>query len=136
MLVLLWLLHQKGLFDPIYDWWEDHFSVDNQSIRDTRRHRIHVNHHHVHDHKHHRQELRHHKYGAHGKRRSVHNVHSHNHPEKGIDYNYYIHHVHKGKHKHGRVRSSSVMQHFDDNIGQHKQRKEKGTDRKTLKIAR
>ncbi|CAA6656318.1 unnamed protein product [Spirodela intermedia] len=22
--ILLWLLHQKGLFDPLYDWWEDH----------------------------------------------------------------------------------------------------------------
>ncbi|KAI4327005.1 hypothetical protein L6164_019511 [Bauhinia variegata] len=23
VLVLLWLLHQKGLFDPLYDWLED-----------------------------------------------------------------------------------------------------------------
>lgn len=134
VLVLLWLLHQKGLFDPIYDWWEDHFSADNQNIRDTRRHRSHVNHHHVHDHKHHRQDLRHHKYGAQRKRRSIHTDHRHNHPEKGVDYNYYLHHVHKEKHKHGHIRSLSTMQHLEDNIRQqHKQRKERDTDRGYLK---
>ncbi|PON58356.1 hypothetical protein PanWU01x14_167480 [Parasponia andersonii] len=86
VLVLLWLLHQKGLFDPIYDWWEDYFSADNQNITDARRHRTHVNHSRVHDNKHHKHELRRHKNGAQHKRRSVHNDHRHNHPEKGADY--------------------------------------------------
>ncbi|KHN13526.1 hypothetical protein glysoja_047840 [Glycine soja] len=32
LLVLLWLLHQKGLFDPLYDWWEDILGADEQII--------------------------------------------------------------------------------------------------------
>ncbi|KAL0749224.1 hypothetical protein Bca101_031227 [Brassica carinata] len=38
--VLLWLLHQKGLFDPLYDWYEDHFDSD---------HHRHKHHNHGHD---------------------------------------------------------------------------------------
>nr|BAE71142.1 generative cell specific-1 [Lilium longiflorum] len=45
--VLLWLLHQQGLFDPIYDWWYDRYGEGFQrssslfSLRDSRsaRHR-------------------------------------------------------------------------------------------------
>ncbi|PON37541.1 hypothetical protein PanWU01x14_319600 [Parasponia andersonii] len=55
---------QNGLFDPIHEWWEDHFSADNQSTTDARRHGTHVNHSHVYDNKHHKHELRHHKNGA------------------------------------------------------------------------
>ncbi|KAH1226014.1 Protein HAPLESS 2 [Glycine max] len=31
MLVLLWLLRQKGLFDPLYDWWEDILGANEQT---------------------------------------------------------------------------------------------------------
>ncbi|PON92352.1 hypothetical protein TorRG33x02_118570 [Trema orientale] len=133
VLVLLWLLHQKGLFDQIYDWWEDHFSADNRSITDARRHRTHVNHLHVYDNKHHKHELRHHKNRAKHKQRSIHNDHRRNHPEKRADYNYYLRHVHKEKHKHRHVRSSSIMQDYDDTIGQHKQRKDRETYRGYLR---
>ncbi|XP_030500218.2 protein HAPLESS 2 isoform X1 [Cannabis sativa] len=132
VLVLLWLLHQKGFFDPIYDWWEDHFSADDQN---TRIHKVHVHHHHhhIHDKKHHRKELKHHKHGAQRKRRIIHNDYNHNHHERELDYNYHLHHVHKEKDKHGHVRNSRDVQHFDDNVGKHKRRKERETDRGYLK---
>ncbi|PPD68775.1 hypothetical protein GOBAR_DD34347 [Gossypium barbadense] len=38
VLVLLWLLHQKGLFDPLYDWFEDHFGLDDYGSSDIHRH--------------------------------------------------------------------------------------------------
>ncbi|KAL5559362.1 hypothetical protein UlMin_035573 [Ulmus minor] len=128
VIVLLWLLHQKGLFDPLYDWWEDHCLANDPSIRDNQRHDIRHNHRHHHYSKHQKQqEMRHHKHGTQHKRRSVHGDHKHNHLEKGADYNYYLHHVHKEKNKHGRIRSSSAMQHYDDYIEHHKRRKGKET---------
>nr|XP_048320613.1 protein HAPLESS 2 isoform X2 [Ziziphus jujuba var. spinosa] len=110
VLVLLWLLHQKGLFDPIYDWWEDHCWTDNESVRNTRRHRIDIDHHHIHVNKHHQQKVRRQKYSAQYRRRSIHNNHLHNHSERGNDYNFYLHQIHKEKHKRRRSRHSSVMQ--------------------------
>lgn len=114
--MLLWLLHQKGLFDPLYDWWEDHFWDDSQSTKNTR-HRINADHQHMHVHKHHGHEARHHKSGSHYKRKSTHTDHKHNHFERGSDYYYHLHHVHKDKHKHGRRKNSSVMQKVDENTG-------------------
>ncbi|PPR81520.1 hypothetical protein GOBAR_AA39193 [Gossypium barbadense] len=40
VLVLLWLLHQKGLFDPLYDWFEDHFGLDDYGSSDIHRHEV------------------------------------------------------------------------------------------------
>ncbi|KAL5552121.1 hypothetical protein UlMin_002297 [Ulmus minor] len=128
VIVLLWLLHQKGLFDPLYDWWEDHCLADDPSISDNQRHDNRHNHRHHHYSKHQKQqEMRHHKHGTQHKRTSVHSDHKHNHLEKGADYNYYLHHVHKEKNKHGRIRSSSATQHYDDYIEHHKRRKGKET---------
>lgn len=110
MLVLLWLLHQKGLFDPLYDWWEDHFETDNQSSsRDIRRHKIDLDNPRIHVHKHH-EHPRHHKHSAQYKRRSIYNERRHNHSDRETDYNYYLHHVHKVRHKHSRNKNLSTIQ--------------------------
>ena len=127
--MLLWLLHQKGLFDPLYDWWEDRFWANNQSIGDTRRHGIDVDNSGSHL-KHHKQEARHYRHDAQGRRRSIHEKRRHKHSLEDSEY-YYLHHVHKNKHKQGRSKNSSVAHQVyldrreDDGIGQHRRRKEK-----------
>lgn len=56
--LLLWLLHQKGLFDPCYDWWEDHFDLNHHRrllpTRENVANRHHKHHHGVKPHNHHR----------------------------------------------------------------------------------
>ncbi|PNT64998.1 hypothetical protein BRADI_4g35730v3 [Brachypodium distachyon] len=55
--VLLWLLHQNGLFDPLYDCWEDVFGPETRGgphAKHTKRgqgghHAAHSHHHHHHD---------------------------------------------------------------------------------------
>nr|XP_023887409.1 protein HAPLESS 2 [Quercus suber] len=131
VLVLLWLLHQKGLFDPLYDWWEDHFGDDNQSIRQ----RNDFDHHHIHVNKH-REQPRHHKHGAHHNRRSNYNERRHNHSGRDTDYNYYLDHVHKEKHKHRRSKHIGSLQQVDDNIGHHRRRKERETMKGLTKASR
>ncbi|KAF3448500.1 hypothetical protein FNV43_RR09213 [Rhamnella rubrinervis] len=133
VLVLLWLLHQKGLFDPIYDWWEDHFWIDNHSIRAPRTHKIDIDHPHIHVDKHHQHKVRRRKYDAQHKRRSIHYNHIHNH-SGGSDYNFYLHQINKEKHKHRRGRNSNVMQQVGDNIGYHKRRKERETNEGLYKM--
>lgn len=125
VVVLLWLLHQKGLFDPLYDWWEDHFWDNNQHTKDIRKHRSDVEHSHAHVHKHHGHDARNHKHGSHHKRRNIHNDHRHNQFERGSDYYYHLHHVHKDKPKHGRRKHSSIMQKVDENTGYHGHKKER-----------
>ncbi|CAN0841438.1 Protein HAPLESS 2 [Linum grandiflorum] len=113
VLVLIWLLYQKGFFDTINDWWEDHLGDQKH-----RRHHNNVNHHgkkHHHDHgtRHHHDHgtRHHHKHGTtHHRRRSV---HGHNkHSGADADYYYYqLHHVNKNRSKqHQRSRKSSVVQ--------------------------
>ncbi|KAK9984449.1 hypothetical protein SO802_033974 [Lithocarpus litseifolius] len=131
VLVLLWLLHQKGLFDPLYDWWEDHFGDDNLSIRQ----RNDFDHHHIHVIKHHEQP-RHHKHGAHHNRRSNYNERRHNHSGRDTDYNYYLDHVRKEKHKHRRSKHLGSLQQVDDNIGHHRRRKERETMKRLSKASR
>lgn len=127
----------KGLFDPIYDWWDDHFRTDNHSIRTTRRHRIDIDHpHHIHVEKHHQHKVRHHKYGAQYKRRSIHGSRMHNHSERGSDYNFYLHQIHKEKHKHRRGRNSSVIEQIGDDIGYRKPRKEREANEGLYKMTR
>ncbi|XP_065850795.1 protein HAPLESS 2-like isoform X2 [Euphorbia lathyris] len=72
VLVIVWLLHTKGFFDPLYDWWDD-----NHGTRHRPRHKIDIHHHHHHRHirvnKHHElRARRHHKHHAHRKQRSTH----------------------------------------------------------------
>ncbi|KAM1050419.1 hypothetical protein ACFX13_032893 [Malus domestica] len=123
VLVLLWLLHQKGLFDPIYDWWEDHFWDGTQHSKDYRKHRVDVDRPRTHALKHHGHEATHHKHGSHYKRRNIHHDYRHNQLERGSDYYYHLHHVHKDKHKHGRRKHSSVMQIVDESHGYHAKKK-------------
>uniref|UniRef100_A0A2C9WAN1 Generative cell specific-1/HAP2 domain-containing protein n=1 Tax=Manihot esculenta TaxID=3983 RepID=A0A2C9WAN1_MANES len=104
VLVLLWLLHQKGLFDPLYDWWEDHVWSDNRRIRPMARHDSDVHHHY----KHHDLRTRHHKHDAQHKRRSTRQDHGHKH--SGRDTDRYLHHVHKNYSKHRSGRKSRIKQ--------------------------
>lgn len=97
------------MFDPLYDWWEDHFGTDDQSSSDIWRERtdpdrprMHVDKHHAHP--------RHHRRGSQYKRRSIYNEQRDNHPARETDYYYYRHHVHKDKHKHGRSKNLSSIQ--------------------------
>ncbi|KAI8546373.1 hypothetical protein RHMOL_Rhmol07G0112300 [Rhododendron molle] len=129
--VLLWLLHQKGLFDPLYDWWEDHVWADEQRHGDTWKHGFDAEVSGIHLKKHHKHEGRHHKHDTQKKRRRVHNENRHNHSERDTDYHYYLHHVHKDKHKHGRTKGTSIMQQIyldkgqDDHVGHRRRRKER-----------
>lgn len=104
--VLLWLLHQKGLFDPLYDWWEDHIWTPERSGEIRKHHRdselslIHFKKHHRHDKKHHKNDAR---------RRTTHHEDRRNHLTGENDYHYYLHHVHKdNKHKHRRHKSLGI----------------------------
>ncbi|XP_020539632.1 protein HAPLESS 2 isoform X3 [Jatropha curcas] len=135
VLVLLWLLHQKGLFDPLYDWWEVHVWSDKQQSRHISRHNIDIHHHHhhhnIHDDKHHELGGRHHKHGAQYRQTRTPQEHRHNHSGRDTDYYYYLHHVHKDKSKHRSGRKSSIKQQVNldgierNNIGHHRHRKAK-----------
>ncbi|XP_038679280.1 protein HAPLESS 2 isoform X2 [Tripterygium wilfordii] len=130
VLVLLWLLHQKGLFDPLYDWWEDHFVSDKERDGGNPRQNVYAGHPHTHLNKHHEQKLRHHKHGTY-KQRSVHNEHRHNHSGGENDYYYYLHHVHKdnGKNWHGKNSSIERQIYLDGrenrNIGRQRHKKQR-----------
>ncbi|XP_022720021.1 protein HAPLESS 2 [Durio zibethinus] len=134
VLVLLWLLHQKGFFDPLYDWWEDHFGFDDPRTRDIHRHSIGIDHSNIQAKKH--IKAKHHKHDSRYKRRSTHREHRHNHSERDTDYYYYLHRVHKDKHRHRRVKSSSILQqvHFDDDVGHHNHRRAIETIERPLKM--
>ncbi|KAI5655551.1 hypothetical protein M9H77_32738 [Catharanthus roseus] len=126
VLVLLWLLHQRGLFDPLYEWWEDHFWA--AETRSDRR---------KHDHKY---GARTHRLHKHERRRS-HEPHRHNHLIGETDYHYHLHHVHKDKHKHRRSRSSGILRQVpikgrDDNVGHHRLLKEREIARGITKSTR
>ncbi|KAL5817776.1 hypothetical protein ACOSQ3_026154 [Xanthoceras sorbifolium] len=137
VLVLLWLLHQKGLFDPLYDWWEDHFQTEKRRMRDTRRHDVNFHRSNVHVKKHHKED-RHHKHVARYGQSGIHSDHMHNISERDTDFYYYLHHVHKDKHKHGRNKNSSIMQQVyldgreSDRIGHRRRRKAKRVYRPSI----
>uniref|UniRef100_M4FIF5 Generative cell specific-1/HAP2 domain-containing protein n=1 Tax=Brassica campestris TaxID=3711 RepID=M4FIF5_BRACM len=79
--VLLWLLHQKGLFDPLYDWYEDHFDSDHHHrllLQQTRENALNHRHHHRRPHHHqHRHGVKTHSH--HHRRRVNHRHKHHNH---------------------------------------------------------
>lgn len=125
VLVLLWLLHQKGFFDPIYDWWEDHFQDNGQAARisHARQHRSIPRRHHTHHGKHHHKEGRHQKH----ERRHTHREQVHS--DWDPDYYYYLHQVHKDKfkHKHRKSSGSMALNGLDDEIFEHqRQRRMRG----------
>lgn len=143
--MIVWLLHQKGFFDPLYDWWEYHVwdDIDNHRSGHRARHNIDFHHHHIHVNKHHESGARHHKHGAHHIRRSTHQ--EHNRLERGTDYSYYLHHVHKDKSKHRSGAKSIIKQQIyldgteNDKIGHHKHRKGKkaqGSFRRPISVNR
>ncbi|KZV45297.1 protein HAPLESS 2 [Dorcoceras hygrometricum] len=105
--VLLWLLHQKGLFDPLYDWWEDHVCASEDASVNIWKHDRNVDFSLVHLKKHHRHEERHHKHSA-QKRRHIPGERRHRSLTVPSDYHYHLHHVQKDKHKHGRHKSSGI----------------------------
>ncbi|XP_058085608.1 protein HAPLESS 2 isoform X2 [Magnolia sinica] len=92
--VLLWLLHQKGFFDPIHDWWEDRFEGSTQRSRVDPKHGKETRQPHMHHH--HNQECRHHHYDAKNRRRTSHRKHDHHH-----HHHHHHHHAHKDRFKHG-----------------------------------
>lgn len=115
--LLLWLLHEEGVFDPIYDWWEDHFSTSEERDRYPRR-------------KHDRDALDHlqrkHGHHRHHKKRSSLVEHRHRGrskiEESSSASQYYVHHVHEGKHKHRRLKNSSMLEE-EDRAARHHHRK-------------
>ncbi|KAL7165299.1 hypothetical protein ACSBR2_041067 [Camellia fascicularis] len=142
LVVLLSLLHQKGFFDPLCDWWEDYFQADEQRIGSMRKHRYNADVSRIHQKKHHKLQRRHHKYDTQKKRRSFHTEQRHDHSELDIDYYYYLHHVHKDKHKHGKTKGTRIMwqMYLDkgevDLVGHHRHRKEKEAIEGLSKITR
>ena len=133
MLVLLWLLHQKGLFDPLYDWWEDILGADEQIIMDKRKFKIDKGHHHIHENKHHKQEHWHSNYSAQNRRRTTYE-HMHKRSERNFDYFDDLHHVHKEMHKYEHKKQNmDNVQHIVDHPAHHKHRK-KGDSSKGVRI--
>ncbi|KAL2936380.1 Protein HAPLESS 2 [Bienertia sinuspersici] len=131
VLVLLWLLHQKGFFDPLYDWWEDNCWEGDSRHRNTTRKRIPPDHHHhIHHRKHraqhhHRPHHHHNMHDAKHRHRKIHGEQDHHHAAHHLnDYNQYLHHVHKNKHKHSKHRSA-LESKYDDVTRHHRHRKER-----------
>lgn len=134
MIVLLWLLHQKGLFDPLYDWWDDHFSITEDNHMSHWKHSynpdplgIH------HKKKSHKNEPRHHKHHTQRGHTKLHNDSRHENLLRETDYHHYLHHVHKDKHKHGKTKSSGITKPLrsrkgeDDHLRHHRRIKERET---------
>ncbi|XP_027362592.1 protein HAPLESS 2 [Abrus precatorius] len=133
VLVLLWLLHQKGLFDPLYDCWEDILGTDEQIIMDKRMFKIDKGHHRVRHDKHHKQELRHPSYGAQYRQRTNYE-HKHKHSERNSDY---LRHVQKEMHKHGHTKKymDDVLR-IDPNNPAHQRHRKERDNSKGLKVKR
>ncbi|XP_073042911.1 protein HAPLESS 2 isoform X2 [Primulina eburnea] len=127
--VLLWLLHQKGLFDPLYDWWDDHVWASEDASDNIWKHDRNVDLSLIHLKKHHRHEKRHHKHDA-QKRRRIPGEHCRSSLTGESDYHYHLHHVHKDKHKHGRYKSSRILREahmgrMEDGGARHQRRRKK-----------
>ncbi|XP_028767528.1 protein HAPLESS 2 [Neltuma alba] len=135
VLVILWLLHEKGVFDPLYEWWEDTCGEDERRMD---RHKLKTGrgHHHSHDKPHRRQELKHPRHGSHYRRKSSYNDHKHKHSQRDPDYYYYLHNVQKDIHKHGHKKDTDRMPHVDDKVGNHKRRKEGQASKGLEKVTR
>lgn len=143
VLVLVWLLHQKGLFDPLYDWWEDHcWHSKPRHKHNIRRHRIDMDHPRNHPRKH--KAHHHNRHDAHHYKHRTHGDHGRDHALRINDHNQYLHKVHrdkdKRKHKHGHHPSAGHVIHLeaqeDDGIQHHRLRKEKRALNRTTKMWR
>ncbi|KAL8226166.1 hypothetical protein R6Q57_018723 [Mikania cordata] len=132
VILLIWLLHETGVFDPFYDWWEDHFWDDQRKIQHIKKHRL--------DDwdKHPKKKSKHHADDTHkreGQQKGVHHAHKHNHPEH--------HHVKREKHKHERIKGSSFTQHplyvnkgGDDIVGERRWIKKREVTEEAIKYSR
>ncbi|OVA14149.1 Generative cell specific-1 [Macleaya cordata] len=115
VIVLLWLLHQKGFFDPLYDWWDDRFRAGNQGTGFDSKSGIDVGRSHVHHHKYHKHEGGRYRHHTQNKRRSTHHIHHHVHPESEMDFYHskqdnQLYHAHKYRFKHERHKNLSTIQ--------------------------
>ncbi|KAK9748009.1 hypothetical protein RND81_02G029700 [Saponaria officinalis] len=135
VLVLLWLLHQKGFFDPIYDCWNDQCWDREQTYKNTKRHGVHHKKQ-AHHHRHHRHDVNH-KH----RRNIVEHRHHHPRPHRPLnDHSHYLHYVHKDKQKHGRRRSAVMTQklHLDKDqerdLQHHRHRKDMKPVNRTTKF--
>ncbi|XP_029126042.1 protein HAPLESS 2 isoform X2 [Cajanus cajan] len=135
VLVLLWLLHQEGLFDPFYDWWEDILGADEQTIVDKHKLKIDKGHHHFHDNKHHhKQELGHPNYSAQHRQKTSYE-HKHKHSERNSDYFDDLHHIHKEMHKRGhKKKNMDNVQHVVDHLAHHKHKKKQKSSKRLDKV--
>ncbi|KAL8263815.1 hypothetical protein R6Q59_021945 [Mikania micrantha] len=132
VILLIWLLHETGVFDPFYDWWEDNFWDDERKIQHIKKHRL--------DDwdKHPKKKSKHHADDTHkreSQQKGVHHAHKHNHPEH--------HHVKREKHKHERIKGSSFTQHplyvnkgGDDIVGERRWIKEREVTEEVNKYSR
>ncbi|KAG9447958.1 hypothetical protein H6P81_014086 [Aristolochia fimbriata] len=99
VIILLWLLHQKGLFDPFYDWWEDRFGsgrhrswVDEKDREEILSHQIH---------RQHKKKIRHSL-----RRSDKREIEAHLHPHKQSHKHHHHHHRHHHhNHRHHRHRN-------------------------------
>ncbi|KAL5168095.1 Protein HAPLESS 2 [Glycine soja] len=124
---------QKGLFDPLYDWWEDILGADEQIIMDKRKFKIDKGHHHIHENKHHKQEHWHSNYSAQNRRRTTYE-HMHKRSERNSDYFDDLHHVHKEMHKYEHKKQNmDNVQHIVDHPTHHKHRKKRDSSKGELK---
>ncbi|KAJ0964135.1 hypothetical protein J5N97_029257 [Dioscorea zingiberensis] len=129
VIVLLWLLHQKGFFDPIYDWWDDRLSPSSRSSRTYSKHGREFRQSHIH--KKQDEHLADHNdtiYQPETKRKrktshSHHDLHRHHYQHK-LDHHHL--HVHKDgqKHRHGKGSvnardSHKVLKHQGDKHRRH-----------------
>ncbi|KAI4315374.1 hypothetical protein L6164_028190 [Bauhinia variegata] len=126
VLVLLWLLHQKGLFDPLYDWLEDILGIEDQSSLDKRRH-MHYNKHHKEEEEHRRPKHVHYRQRSSSERHKHRHRHRHKHKHResewDSDYYYHLHHVQKDIQKHGHKKNIGDMQH--QHVHDHHKRRRK-----------
>ncbi|XP_076953295.1 protein HAPLESS 2-like [Bidens hawaiensis] len=94
VIILIWLLHETGLFDPVYDWWEDHFWDNERKLQHINKHRV------VDLVKRHKKKTKHHSDGTYNNvKRDKHKTEHHH------------HHFKRDKHKSERVKDASVTQH-------------------------
>ncbi|KAK4400683.1 protein HAPLESS 2 [Sesamum angolense] len=127
MFGLFLAIFPTGLFDPIYDWWEDHIWTSEEKRGDIWKHARDADLSLIRMKKIHRHEKRHHKHDAQRKRNNV-SQHWHNSRTAESDYHYYLHHVHKDRHKQGRVKDLGIsgQAHLcrgEDNRSRHHRRR-------------
>ncbi|XP_073011561.1 protein HAPLESS 2 isoform X1 [Typha latifolia] len=118
VVVLLWLLHQKGFFDPMYNWWEDRFRTEYQENQMHSNHKkaLKQSRHHGYDYSKNHKGMQH-PYYAHKKLKSSHTHHvlDKHYRSESVESGQYLRHdnvlrVHQERHKHKHSNASTVLQ--------------------------